>query len=652
MQGFSNLLSKFGDSATPLISPLEPRLKVGQDAATAPSPPESFNTPVGERRVPREKDPKKPSYEMIQKARQGELSGWLRSGIIFRASDLVGMVNPKTAVITLNNIYDFETRYLTPISNEPIAPPPMSSMVSFRKPAGKGANDEKTLRNLFFISLNRDELPSFHFWTKPGEIDPVEAGQPSDWGKYFDKNPPSPATMAKITVLEKERTEKVRHGAEEQHDIKGKQPRGFQDRSNDINLPPVSKEPTKGRPGSHADRIPETSASPLSAQAPVEAEVLLHFNRGGMYLREFTHKALYAMACWLVKNEEEEEEDQVEEEEDGEEKDPIEPRDIFLDILEQGKDLREEKIVSVSPASSRIFQEKIRPFFGQQNIKYRIRSTRYQSSWNLNSGFDSGGVGDLKYDLKLVRPNVGFCYCSANWQITASFDLNSVSFERAITFLFDWELSVHPKSNRLSLDIPEHGSFDLDRNSHPIVDARVQRVFAELSDTPAKADSHPADIFIRDVVEDDIDGSEGTSQNNERNPVETTKSRGLTGPETARLQERLKIAEAYMIENDELQEELGIAKSELSEMTRLKERLRIAEAIARQPPSCPFCDENWIGKSRPVRCAGICSLNVADSHSNNETTLRYIITEIYLTYLTYLTSHPSNNVRNQVAQLG
>ena len=594
MQGFSRLLSRFGDSATPLISPIEPRLKVGQDPATAPSPPESFDTLVGERRVPREKDPKKPSYEMIQKARQGELSGWLRSGRIFRASDLVGMVNPKTAVITLNKIYDFETRYLTTISNEPIAPPPMSSMVSFRKPAEKRADDEKNLRNLFFISLNQDELPSFHFWTKSGEIDPVKAGEAFDWGKYFEENPPSPATIAKIAVLENERTEKVRHGAEEQHNIEGKQPPGFQNHSNNINLPPVNKEPTEGRSTSHTDQIPQISASPFSAQAPVEDEVLLYFNRGGMYLREFTHRALYAMACWLVKNEEEEE-DEVEEEEDGEEKGPVEPRDIFLDILERGKDLREEKIVSVSPASSRNFQEKIKPFFGQPDTKFRIRTTRYQSSWNLNAGFDSGGVGDLKYDLKLVRPNVGFCYCSANCQLTANFDLNSVSFEKSITFLFDWELSAHPKSNRLSLDIPEHGFFDLDRNSHPIIDAKVQKVFAELSETPAKADSHPAEVFIRDVVEDDTDGPD-----NERNSVEATETRGLTTPEMTKLRERLQIAEAYMIENDDLQEELRITKDELSELKHgLKGPRKISEDRAGLP-SCPFCEKSWVGLPNEV----------------------------------------------------
>ena len=597
MQGFSNLLSKFGDSATPLISPLEPRLKVGQDAATAPSPPETFATPVGERCVPREKDPKKPSYEMIQNARQGILSGWLQSGIIFRASDLIRMVNPKTAVITLDGIYDFETRYLAPLSNEPIPHPPMSSVITFRKTADKGAGDEKTLRNLYFISLNKDELPSFHFWTKSGEIDPVQAGQQS-LGKYFNKTPPSPAPMAKIAVLENEHTDKERHAAEEQHDIQSRQPLGFQANSNDTNLPPVSKEPTEGRPGSHTDRIPETT-SPVSARAPVEAEVLLHFNRGGMYLREFTHRALYAMACWLVKNEEEEQDEgegEGEDEEDGEKKGPVETRDIFLDILEEGKDLREEKIVSVSRASSRYFQENIKPFFGQPNTKFRIRSTRYQSSWNLNSGFDSGGVGDLKYDLKLVRPNVGYCYCSANWQITASFDVDSVSLEKAIVFLFDWELSAHPKSNRLSLDVPEHGTFDLDRNSHPIIDAKVQKVFAELSETPVKADSRPAELFIRDVVEDDTDGSDF----NERNHVVSTKTHGLTPPEIARLQERLKIAEAYIIENDELQEELRVTKSELSEMDGLKKRLSISEAKARLPPSCPFCAQSWVGLPNEV----------------------------------------------------
>ena len=605
MKGFSDLLkTQFGDSTTPLLSPLAPRLKVGQDAATVPSPPESFETPVGERRVPREKNPQKPSYEMIKDARQGILSGFLQSGTIVRASDLIGMVNPKTAVITLNNTYDFETRFLTAISDQPIAPPPMSSAVSFRKPADQGADDEKTLRNLFYISLNRDELPSFHFWTKAGDLDPVTAGGPFDWGKYFDNNPPSPATLAKIAVLEKERAEKGKHRAEGQHDIENQQPLAF------LN-PYSSKEPTGGRPDIHTDP-PGANASPASPQAPVAAEVLLQFNRGGMYLREFTHKALYAMACWLVKNEEEEDDDDGDGEDDGA-KAPTEPPDIFLDILEHGKNLREEKVVSVSPASNRNFREKIKPFLGQPDTKFRIRSSRYPSSLDLNSGFDSSGVGDMQYDLKLVRPNVGYCYCSANWHIPGNLGSNSVHFENAIKFLFDWELSAHPKSNHLSLDIPKHGSFDLDRDLNIVIDAKVQKIFAELSETPAKAVSHPAEIFIRDVVEDDTDGSEflGTSQHNGRNSMGARDIRGspdlpsiqprlLTVSETNSLKERLKIAEAYSSENDDLQEQLRVKEGELSKMNGFKERLRILEERAKLPSSCPFCSQDWVGVTREV----------------------------------------------------
>ena len=506
--------SNFGDSATPLTPPLEPRLKFGQDAATAPSLPAIFDTPVGERRVPRQKDPRKPSYEMIKDARKGILSGFLRSGIIFRASDFIGIVNPKTAMVTLNDVYDYETRCLATISDQPTVQPPSSAIVPFKRTADKEADDEKTLRNLFYISLKADELPSFHFWTKPGDLDPVTAGETFDWGKFFDNNPPPPATTGKIAMLENERKGLSQHGAEEQQNTYNKQPLEFLNRYNDSNLPALGREPTGGRLASDIDPIPHISAASIPAQSPIEAEVLLQFNRGGMYLREFTHKALYAMACWLVENEEEEEE----KEEDGKEKDEAkkdltQPRDMFLDILEPGKNLREEKIASVSRASNRTFQDKIKPLFGQPDNKFRIRSSRFSSSWNLKSDFDAAGEGDLMYDLKLVRPNVGYCYSSANWHITKDLGLNSERFERAIKFLFDWESSAHPNSNHLSLVIPEHNSFDLKRNSDVVVDAKMQKIFAELSGTPAKEDPHPAEIFIRDVVEDDTDGSDflGTS---------------------------------------------------------------------------------------------------------------------------------------------
>ena len=604
MLGFSDLLkSNFGDSATPLTTLLEPRLKIGQNAANAPPPTDFFDTPAGERRVPRQKDPKKPNYEMIKDARRGILSGFLRSGKIFCASDFVGIVNPKTAIITLHGIYDFETRCLTAIDDQPISRAPLSSIVPFKKVADKEANDKKTLRNLFFIALAHDELPSFHFWTKQGDLDPVTVGEPIDWGEHFDKNPPSPRTTAKISMLEDERKERVQRGAEERQNTQNKQPLGFLDHYNDINLSDSGRELMQRQSADDKGLIPQISAVPSLAQSPLEAEVLLNFNRGGMYLREFTHKALYGMACWLVKNEEDEDED---EDEDEARKGQAGVRDMVLDILGPGKDLREEKVVSVSRASNRYFQENIKPYFGRPEHHFRIRSTRFESRYHLGSNFDAGVVGDMKYDLKLLRPNVGHCYFSAVWDSTDNSRLNSLHFEKALKFLFDWESSAYPSSERLSLEIPGYGYFDLDRKSDMVVDANIQKIFAELSNTH----SRPVDVSIRDVIEDATDLSDFLV-GEVPDMLQATETLGgpdlssiqpplLTNSEITKLQERLNIAEASIFETDDLQERLKIAEDKLSEMNDLQQRLKNSEDRARLSTSCPFCPQDWAGVTRQV----------------------------------------------------
>ena len=609
---FANLLkSNFGDSATPLILPLEPRLKSGQDAASARPPPDIFQTGLGDLRVPRQRDPKKPSYEMIKDARSGILSGFLRSGRIIRASDLVGEVNPKTAIITLHSIYELETRSLAAIESKTAPQLPLSSIVPFNK----GAEDGKNLRNLFFVALAPDELPSFHFWTTPNDKDPVTAGAPIDWGRVFDKNPPSPATTARITTLENERKERAQRGAEQ--NMEGSQPLAFLDSY--ANPPNSGREHIQGRPANDGGSIPQTDSAPNLENSPKEAEVLLQFNRGGMYLREFTHRALYNMAGWLVKNEEDEE--------DNEAKDaPHEPDEMFLDIMEPRKDVREEKIASVSRVSSRTFQDKIKPSFGGPDNKFRVRSGKFQSWWNYQAGFDSGGVGDLKHDLKLVRPNVGYCYSSASWHDTARLPQNSDHFGKAVQFLFDWEQSAYPKSNRLSLDIPGHGSFDLDRNSDLLLMANVQKIFAELSTTPAAFDSRPVEIFIRDIPEDITDISDMPGPHSPMTP-KSNRERGargspneprsrkvgggpeapsihsplLTNTEIKELQERLNLAEASVVETDDLQEQLRVAEEKLAEMSSLRERLKASEDRARLKSSCPFCPQDWTGATKQVK---------------------------------------------------
>ena len=598
MKGFSNLLkSNFGDSATPLTPPLEPRLKPGQVDAASPLLPELFDTPVGERRVPRQKDPKKPNYEMIKDARKGVLSGFLRSGKILRASDFVGMVNPKTAVITLHEIYDFQTRYLHTTDDQPIPQPTLSSTVSFKKVPDEEVDDKRNLRNLFYVALAHDELPSFHFWTKAGDLDPVSNARPTDWGKHFDKNPPSPMTAAKISKLENERKERVQPGAEEQQSTQNEQPLGFLDHYNGNTSPDPGRESTQQQPAGDQDLIPQISVPPDLTQPPLETEVLLHSIKGGMYLREFTLKALYDMARWLVKNEEDEGgvEDEAEE-------DQAEDKEMILDILGPGKYLREEKVASVSRASIRRFQEKIKPYLGRPGYHFRIRSKRFESSWNLNSDFDAGGVGYQKYDLKVVRPNVGHCYCSAMWHITKNEHLNSLEFEKALRFLFDWESSAYPNSAHLILDVPGKGAFDLDRNSDLVVDASVQKVFAETSSTPVTSDSRPIEVFIHDVVEDVTDLSdhpvgEGPDMLKD---METSQPPLLSNPEITKLQERLKIAEASNIETDDLQERLKIAEDKLSEMGNIQQRLRNSEDRAKLKSCCPFCTLDWARTTRQV----------------------------------------------------
>ena len=52
-------------------------------------------------------------------------------------------------------------------------------------------DDQKTAANLFYISLNDDELPSYHFWQAEGDVNPMEAPLNFDWDDYFSKNPPN-----------------------------------------------------------------------------------------------------------------------------------------------------------------------------------------------------------------------------------------------------------------------------------------------------------------------------------------------------------------------------------------------------------------------------------------------------------------------------
>lgn len=154
--------------AAPAPFDLVPKVNPGSTTVDE-DPPSVFRTEFGLRRIPRRRHPLSPSPDMIRNARQGILSKFLRSGEVLSALDFGDMVDPQTARLELSEAYYFETMDL---SNE----------------EEKTSNDQKTTANLFYISVNDDELPSYHFWQAEGDINPMEAPMNFDWNDYFSKN--------------------------------------------------------------------------------------------------------------------------------------------------------------------------------------------------------------------------------------------------------------------------------------------------------------------------------------------------------------------------------------------------------------------------------------------------------------------------------
>ena len=144
-------------------------MKPSTDGLPGPEP-GGFNTKMGRLLVPREPDPPEPTSDMVINALQGDLTNFFRDGRIFCASDLVGSVSEKSAKISLEDTHDFQTRPL---------------------PGGPAiAESAKSLRNLHYIALHKGELPSFHFWTTPGNPDPTTKTIPTNWDEMLAKSRP------------------------------------------------------------------------------------------------------------------------------------------------------------------------------------------------------------------------------------------------------------------------------------------------------------------------------------------------------------------------------------------------------------------------------------------------------------------------------
>lgn len=147
---------------------LQPRAKVSRDAVekrrTRP-----FQTKLGLRIFPRERgerNPLRPTSDMIQKARKGHLTKFLRQGDIIRADEFGGVVDPITAQLQVSKDLNHQTECLSSEDADM-------------------ADELKTEENLYFITVSKDELPSYHFWKRDADPDPLEAGKPIDWDAKF-----------------------------------------------------------------------------------------------------------------------------------------------------------------------------------------------------------------------------------------------------------------------------------------------------------------------------------------------------------------------------------------------------------------------------------------------------------------------------------
>lgn len=168
---------------------LRPRLRGAPRGTTKGLNPisSSFHTRLGLRKVPRQKFALRPDAPMIKNARQGVMSNFLRSSIIIRASDLDSMVNPKTAIISLTDAVEMETDHL---SDEKERMP----------------ESERSLENLFYICVQGDELPSYHFWRGKDDPDPINVHRPIDRTRVFHSN-----AIAEMKPADDEQARKQRH---------------------------------------------------------------------------------------------------------------------------------------------------------------------------------------------------------------------------------------------------------------------------------------------------------------------------------------------------------------------------------------------------------------------------------------------------------
>ena len=403
---------KASSSATSIII-RKPCLKPGKHAPSDTIP-DNFETKIGRLRVPRQDNPRKPDHKIIRDIRQGHLANIAKPYHVFPSSRFIGDVSPNTAQITLEGIYDYQSEGIGF---------DLSTM-----------GEEKTLRNLFFISMASDELPSFHMWNL-GLKDHVDDAQPA---AESSRNPVSVDTQTHEDQVSAHGPKIVAQTA------KGIQKQGassFQKPTTTGNSLSSSVAPGDSKLGGTSNVTKGTSQQPSGwpakiivdaqkdndstkplvsdkgiAQGSGQDAVRLHCQYGAMYLKDHHFNAFVELAVHLIREEDES-------------SSGINP---FVDVRQPATAQIQTYPVKSSRDATKKYYSSVKPYLGNKEYTFRIRSDGLAA----NSPWDSSKPGNLK----VSRVDVGYCYINAaggtHWNDNKERTKNGNLFQTALGFLF------------------------------------------------------------------------------------------------------------------------------------------------------------------------------------------------------------------------
>lgn len=230
--------------------------------------------------------------------------------------------------------------------------------------------------------------------------------------------------------------------------------------------------------------------STLNNSSTIEAKdtpVLLRFQKGGMYLKEYTNNKFVEMAEYLTNEQDE---------------NLIGGFTLLVDVFCSKTYESQEYQIASGIASTQTYHRHVKPHFGKENYHFRIRSDALAK----NSPWNNSRPGSLK----ITRVGVGYYYVDAagkGFDDPTKRSMNSDRIKKALNFLFGME-GARPESLTLQLP-PKHGAFDIDYSSDSIVPAHLGAILQEIATSSVIVNGplepisfqYSAEIFVHTIGE-------------------------------------------------------------------------------------------------------------------------------------------------------